>query len=599
MRKHDAREIFHVRTMPLVFTFIFIIVTMAIAACNIPANPPDNPQEFSDKNARMYHMYFDSSADPAQNQLQTRRFIGHLHLADIEDIFGDIQSLPMDDDCNYVGGPVLNEGLIWYLTVTPDLVGVNLVSVSPDGTRSSAFDLDGDRVVDILDVRLADNRRISFFTEQLGLDVFREWLRGLDPLCNTELIRQLGLPEFGCDERGDDSSGGGDGFGPGSGIVDPLDMICSEYDTGPWAGVLDRGTRSQRRDGIHRTSILDPEAYWSENPSVYKVVETFVTENLTTGEIEHIDKIITTVDVSTDTPHVVTVVTETVYPSGYGVRQYQSYNPDGTPAGPPSSENFRVHPDDVGQDNYDHETSSPAPYLPETFPPSSGGTQGNPGPEGDDTVIAEFCQRRANYQSGVEQAAHQDPSSMSVSCDDLVDAPASSNCTILEWARPQDFRDVLHPPTSNGCDTFQSPDDNRHCEPSNIQERLRGLTAQLWSLDVPEINICPSIVCDPAQAVELRTYTAGEIEFVCSVPAEVPVLEPSVGETPTLVPSVNTCPPGTYYAPGRGRCIQISQGDEDDDGGGSTGGGCGLSIAACSAQGQSFDVNKCECVDIE
>lgn len=597
MKKKQNTRPFHVRIFQPVFTFI-LIFSGVIAACNLPADQADSVEEiseetvFSDKNARMYQMYFDSSADPAQNELQKRRFIGHLHLADIEDIFGDIQSLPMDEDCNYVGGPVLYEGLIWYATISADLVGVNLISFAPDGARSSAFDLDGDRVVDILDLRLADNRRFSFFTEQLGLDVFKNWLQGLDPFCNSELIRQLGLPELGCDERGDGSSGG-DGFAPGSGIVDPFDMLCSEYDTSPGSGILNLGTRSQRSDDIRRTSILEPEAYWSANPSVYKVVETFVTENLTTGEIERIDKIITTVDASTNPPHVVTVVTETVYPSGHGVREYQSYNSDGTPSGPPSRENFNVHPDDRGQDNYDHESSSPAAYLPETFPPSStGGTQGDPGPEGDDTAVAEFCQRRANHQSGAEQAAGQDPSSMSVSCDDLVGAPSSGNCTILEWARPEDFRDVLHPPTSNGCDTFQSPDDNRHCEPSNIQERLRGLTAQLWSLDAPEISICPAIVCDPALATELRSYTAGDIDVACSVKFEV---EPAIENVPTLAPPSASCPRGSKYDPAKGRCVRISQ----DDDGGNAGGACNLSIAVCSAQGQSFNSVTCECEDIQ
>jgi hypothetical protein len=585
-RKHDVRTIFHFRTMPFVLTFIFIIVTTVIAACNIPAGPPESPQEFSDKNARMYQMYFDSSADPAQNQLQKRRFIGHLHLADIEDIFGDIQALPMDDDCKYIGGPVLHEGLVWYVTISADLVGVNLVSFSPDGTKSSAFDLDGDRVVDILDIRLPDNRRISFLTEQLGLDVFRNWLQGLNPFCNTELIRQLGLPELGCDERGGGSSGGGDGFAPGSGIVDPFDMLCSEYDTGPGSQIMTGAVRTYQR--YHGTeSIINHDG--SRRAWV-----THSHHDDETGELLYIDRVIVEYD---NEGRLVQVTIEKVGPDGKGVRTVQRFDGNGNPT-EQGSETISVAPGDEGNPNYQSFATNPPPPDPPPPPPSSGGTQGNPGPEGDNTSIAEFCQQRANYQSGVEQAARQDPSSMSVSCDDLVGAPSNSNCTLLEWARPQDFRDVLHPSSSNGCDTFQSSDDNRHCEPSNIQERLRGLTAQLWSLDVPEINICPSIVCDPAQAVELRTYTAGDIEFVCSVPAEAPVLEPSVEETPTLIPSVNTCPPGTYYAPGKDRCIQVSQGDEDD-GGGSTGGKCNLSIAACSAQGQSFNSNTCECEDIQ
>src|SRR5690349_20535664 len=132
-RKPYFRSILAILTTLPSLTFISILVIISVGACNLPfsqsPNIPENTKEFSDKNARMYQMYYDSSDDPAQNESQVRRFLGHLHLADLQDIFGDIQSLPQDEDCNYVGGPVEHEGLLWYVKDTPDLVGVNLISI--------------------------------------------------------------------------------------------------------------------------------------------------------------------------------------------------------------------------------------------------------------------------------------------------------------------------------------------------------------------------------------------------------------------------------------------------------------------------------------
>lgn len=347
--KYNIQPVSQSRTRIAVITFLLLLVTVVSSACNLPFAASEKEKGLPDPNARMYQMYFDTSADPAQNELQTRRFLGHLHLADIEAIFGDIQSLPMDENCNYVGGPVLDdEGTSWFATITPDLVGVNLVSVTPDGTKSSAFDLDGDRIVDILDMRFRDNRRISFVTELMGLEVFREWLEGVDPFCNTEVARQLGLPDLGCNERGDGSSAGGSGSFAGSGIVDIVDMICSEYDTGPMAGIMDLATRGQPGlppGGIYRTSYQEEQYNSSDGGSSYRFIQTFVTTDYHTGEIISVEKVMTDILLGVgpnEESHVIKITRETVNADGLGTRTTQRYNPDGSPAGPPEEEDFLV-----------------------------------------------------------------------------------------------------------------------------------------------------------------------------------------------------------------------------------------------------------------
>lgn len=580
-------------------TFIIIILMTSLAGCNMPSMQSASEPKFSDKNAQMYQMYSDTSADPAQNQLQVRRFIGHLHMTDLEDIFGDIQALPQDENCNYVGGPVVRDDVIWYVTVTPDLVGVNLISIAFDGTRSSAFDLDGDRVVDILDIRLNDLRRISFVTEKLGMDVFKYFVQNQNPFCDSELIRQLHLPELGCNDTGEGLSGGNSGSGvffSGTNIVDPIEMLCSAYDT---------GVRANFR------AYNPAQGYWTDHTvrqetSGHMVGTQETTDKFdATGDFLGTDRITTYIDVVDPTAAVIVIV-EHVNSDGHGTRTTTFHFGDGTSSSETSE--FVVAPEDVGEPDFDGERTQPrspvnAPLVithspdepdPDDREPNDPGdnssTQGNPGPEGDDSVIAEFCRRRANHQSGIEQALADDPTSMGVSCGDVVDAPSNPNCMFIEWATELDFMSVFDMAGDDGnCD----PNGERGCEPAGVHEqisRIRGMTAELWSLDLPSINICPAVICDPSTAVEFQTYTAGQIEFSC---AEIP-------ETPTLEPSEENCPPGTYYAPVTNRCIQIQiqQAGGSGDGGGSSG-ACNLSTSACTSQGLSFDSGSCSCVPIQ
>ena len=575
------------------FGAMTLVVIVLITACNLPTEqiveetpiPQDN---YSDPNARIYQMYFDSFSDSAENELQVRRFTGHLHLASIENIFGDPQSLELDENCNYAGGPILAGGLIWYVSLTPDLVGANLISISPDGTISSSFDLDGDRVADIVDIRLGDNRRISFLTEEFGLDVFNMWLRGQDPFCETDLARQLGLPSLGCNDTGSGSSGGGGGFG-GSGIVDPLDMLCSEHDTGTQSKIISRGPARTRT-----TSVYSDDVYGLGSSGIRRNVQTWVVYDSNTGEHLYTHKLIVDTywrdSVRTgSTPEIVQITDETVYPDESGHREtitYANGRETSREEGFQAEFNPPDNPYDEDPDDYNLRESNPPPDTPR--PPSGSGSRDS-GPEGDDTAIAEFCQRRANHQSGVEQAASTDPSSNSVSCNDLVGAPSNGDCMIIEWARPEDFKDALHPSSDDdGCDTFQQAGESQSCEPTSIKERLRGLTAEIWSLDLPDITLCPPFACDPAGAAELQTYVSGDIEAPAC---------PIITGRPTLVPSEANCPPGTYFAPATNRCIdiQVPSGGSGDN----SSGACNLSISACSAQGLSFNSNECKCEPIQ
>jgi len=558
-------------------------------------------QEFTDPNARMYQMYFDSSSDPAQNVLQVRKFSGQLHMPEIEDIFGDINSLPRDENCNISGGPVLDDGLIWYLTATPDLVGVNLVSLDPDGSMSSALDLDGDRVVDILDIGLIDNRRFTILSELNGLDVSKLWLQGQNPFCSTEMVEQLGLPNLGCNEAGEGSSGGYGGVNGGwGGIVNPMDMLCSNYESNPLAGLMGNVIKGQELyrlpragEGIHRTSIL-PEDVWY-TPTHSRHEQTYVTEHLVGGQwvLDEVTKVIIDKDYSSYPPRIDQIVQESVTPNGSGTRVIQRFNPDGTLA-EPEIEHFYVNEDDLQRDkNYEPEGTGGT----RLDPPPDGSTKTNPGPDGDDANVAAFCERRANYRSGLEQAADEDPTSMSVSCNDIVgdpDMPDDPNCTITQWARPEDFLGFLEPPSEeDGCDPFEDPD--QMCEPTTVKDRIRrfrGRTADLWSIGLPNLNLCPPFACDPANAAEQRSYTAGEVDLACEV----------VIAAPTLEPSAENCPPGTYYAPMTNRCIEIDltkRKNSEGAGDGGPGGGCNLSAGACSSQGYSFDSGSCSCVPIQ
>jgi hypothetical protein len=525
-RNHPRKQAFHARNNLAGLSFIVVLIGLFAAGCSPRSTPTATPAAFADKNARMYQMYFDSSADPAVNELQARRFMGHIRMADLEALIGENGTLVRDESCRFLGGPVLDEvGRTWYATQSPDLVGANLVSISPDGTKSSAFDLDGDRMVDILDIQLPDGRRASVIAEAVGLDPFLEWLKGNDPFCNADLMKGLDLPDLACTDTG--GSAGGSGSGAASaGFADPADSICAGYSGGPASSFLANSPTQSWSVGVGEVTT------WRSPDGALRIEESTDYFDARTGEFEGTNKYITEYNPSNDS---LVEIHESVSYRGYGTRTITVTESDGTRT--TRTETFRVARDDAGQPGYDEALASPAsPGAPteeeeaeqereenESAGTETDATQGEPGPEGDDSVIAEFCARRENYLSGVEQAVQHDPSAISISCGDLVGAP-TPNCKILEWARPEDWRTILEPPSDNSCDAFDDPE--KQCEGSGVEDRIRkflGETAELWSLDTPDITLCSPLACDPANQAALRSYTSGEANIACPAVAEAPV----------------------------------------------------------------------------
>jgi hypothetical protein len=494
---------------------VLTILVVAMTACNLPGRQPIESEELVDTDAHTYRMYADSSTDETTNDLRIRRFVGQLRLADIEDVFGEVEALPRDDNGNYVGGPILEDGLVWSLVMSPSKVGANLVTSDVDGTVSSALDLDGDRIADIVDIRLGDGRRISFVTEELGMGVFEHWLLGQNPLCNDPLTRQLGLDGFGCGDGADGSSGGGIGASAGNGIGDPWALICSEYNS---SHRLSSPTRAQW--GVRECPGCTREFTIGGNvTSSGDRVE--ITEIRRDSEGHHLGttRIIRDYDID---GNLLQEVREEVQPDGTGVRTVrQKYPEEGHPSR--YEESFETDVEDDG--NYYTELSEPPPPTPRT-PPASGssGSQPDPGPEGDDSNIAAFCARRGNTTSGVERAAATDPSAFRLGCGDLVGAPSpGDDCTIIEWAAPEDFDGAIHPPgDDDGCGEFNERGAGGDCEPSNAIEFMRGRTALLASANLQGLVICPPIVCNPPFAGQSQVLSSsGEnlLEPVTVTPA--------------------------------------------------------------------------------
>ena len=501
---------------------LFLLAVVG-TACNFPGFEERPAEESVDPDAQLYRMYFDSKFS---DELQVRKFSGQLRLADYEKIFGKVDELPKDKRGNYYGGPVLADGLIWTMVANPTLSGVSVVSVDTDSTVSSAIDLNGDGIADIVDILLGDGRRISIVTEGLGLEIFEGLLLGNNPLCDPEIVLELGLEGYGCDRDSDEESGGGSQFsGGGLGIFDPFEALCSKYDTSEFRAGVSAVNRSDgmwlfytreedRRGNVSYTST----AVHSEDDGSYLGT----------------DKLILFLD---DRGRTIRMVEESVDSEGVGERLITDFFYDGTVTH--QKEQFRARLDANGDyrpgatdppllapdidPNRDPDGEDLAEPPPE--PPPAPPEEGNPGPEGDDSNIASFCERRANFRSGVEQAAEEDPASFSVSCGDLVGAPDSEDCIIVEWAGRGDFAGAIHPSEDDGCGEFEDPDTQGNCEPTTAMERLRGLTAMFASLNLPDIVICPPVVCNPGEVVAVD----GRQEI--SITSEAP--GPLVTETPT------------------------------------------------------------------
>ena len=196
-------------------------------------------------------------------------------------------------------------------------------------------------------------------------------------------------------------------------------------------------------------------------------------------------------------------------PSTFGGKRITTtFNADGTRS--TQTSNIIVGIDQTG----DYQTNAPHPdrsnsnssgngssEKPGDEPPKSPPNKTDPGPMTEDDM-AEFCQRMADaehYESGVEQAASNDPTAFAIGCNDVVGDPGMNDdeCTIFAWAGPEDLSEVVAS-SGDGCDVFQQVGQGGDCEPTSGLVRMKGLIAMLASADLGRVQICDPIVCDPA-----------------------------------------------------------------------------------------------------
>ena len=470
MAKQEARK-----CNTIMRTKVTVYALMALFLLISCETKIDDPHGVDDPEAKLYRMYIDNG----DGGLTQRKFNGRLQLADIESRFGPLEQLPQDSLGNYIGDWKYFEDRAWWLIAGPNFVGVNVITVDKEGNLSSAVDLNGDRIAEIVDIRLADRTRFTFADELIGMGFLEHWLLNQNPFCNELDITGVGYPIMNCSESG---SNGGQ-YLPGGGIPDFFEDFCNEYLDSPQRqipNVVNHGDR------IHeRHSIRGPD-YDNGMPTSRTYTRTTLD-----GEGNHI--VTNRFHMEYDREgHVVRETVEKVVGEGRGTRTVIIYNEDGSSTS--YEETFTTdvdsYLDDIGNQNPPPATSS----TPETTDP--GPVDGPLGPEGD---LEAWCEATVPYESGVEQAATRDPSAFRLSCDDLVVSnTGGSDCTIIEWARPGDFTGVLDPPSTNsGCGPFEQPGEDGSCGPVSGVQRLLGQTAEVVSANLGEIVLCDPIVCNP------------------------------------------------------------------------------------------------------
>ncbi|MDH5506081.1 MAG: fibronectin type III domain-containing protein [Anaerolineae bacterium] len=483
-----------------------ILLLVSTAACNMPGGKEEESKPV-DPDAQLYRMYFN---DESGDGVQIRQFVGNLRLADYQSIFGPADSLPEDSQGNKVGAPVIQDGLIWRMTADPSLMGVNLITTGLDGAISSAIDLDGDNAADIVDIRLADGRRFAIVTEGLGMEIFEGIVLGDNPLCNSSLARDLGLPDFGCGGMGEGGGGGAVATAPGSSYYDPIDAMCSQVNSGPGFSTQTHGNSGEENnfvlsdseffvqsDGQGGSVTVDWQVYRDEEGNL-AFIRTELTyrdadDNLTQETIEIVDA------------------------DGHGVRVIIKHNSDGSTS--TRAEEFETEINEEGI--YDSETTSPPAQPP---PPPDTPSGSNPGPEGSDLSLEEFCEARESYRGTVEQVAETNLGAFQLGCDDIAQVrEGNGDCFIFDIASAADLAAALDPSGSDdGCGPMEQRDTNGDCEPSTVMEVLHGRTALVASANLENVDICPPIVCNPADAaLEGAQLTSGEMPT-----------EPAAADTP-------------------------------------------------------------------
>ena len=531
----------------LLFTLLLLLT---VSACNLPGSEPedDGGAEFSDPDAELYRMFFDDE----NGEVQVREFVGQLRMTDYETIFNGVNEMEEDESGNAVGGPLYKYGRIWAVKESPSKNSVNLISISPDGTTSSAMDLTGNGVADIVDMLLPDGRRFTFLTEALGMGMLEDFMLGLNPWCNDELVIDLGIEtNFGCDRESSSDGGGSSGGGPGGisggGFVDPMDIICSGFDTSPRARLFGAAPTY----GLFFT-FSDTSIFRGDEGSTRIVTAVHTTDSL---PLEHVrtTRIIYHYD---GDDQLIQRIDESVDAEGDGTRTIRNYeNGRETDVVLPAPFKAKMSESELGQYNSD-KTDPPAPsphtvdseesrdesreFFPDTDSTSpDAGTRGNPGPEGDDSSVAAFCTRRGEVRGGVEEAAATNPAAMGVSCGDLVGAPSGGDdCIIIDWAGAGDFVGATEP-SGNDCGPFEQPDEDGNCSGTSIASRLRGMTAAVASANLAGFDLCGGLVCRGPDSLAAATGARQEVSGTLEEAPEVN------GEAGTI-PAVTLC----YFGPG-------------------------------------------------
>ena len=332
--------------------------------------------------------------------------------------------------------------------------------------------------------------------------------------------------------------GGGVASGPGINYVDPFDLVCADYESDPDDPYVVTGPSRQ----TETVQTASNGSYTSMRTTGWYTAEGDFVESIRIIKYYNEEGVLTRLTV------------ETMNSDGHGTRAITDWE-----EGTSSSIEFEADLDEQGHyksnetrppaenPNSDDPApeDDPAAEEPVEVPPPPGffgpGSSGDPGPDGDDSSLEDFCERRGT-PSGVEQAAATDPTVFAVGCGDLVGAPVGGDdCTIFEWARAGDFRGATEGGGSN-CGPLEKPDEDGNCMPSVSFEDMRGRTAEIASISLLDADLCPIIVCrrDPLAGdaqQEPAVPQSGEL------PTETPAQEPSSIGT---IPDLTLC----YWGPG-------------------------------------------------
>lgn len=482
------------------FRFSFLLFLLCCITHTSAAEKKPGESGVVDLNAQAYRVYYDSHKEGAKHSfLNMKKFQGQLRLPKLDEIFGSVYKLPEDINGNRVSAWQKHEQGIWKVTLSPSMKTVLLESVLWDHTESSALDLDGDGIVDIVDIISPTESRFTFVTEVLGRDIFEQWLQGENPLCKQHTIAGISLPMFGCDQsdNGSPGSGGANGTGGNSSFYDPWEELCGNENQS-----MRPPNARHRVSHIYGRKFTETITHQDSQMVARRVVQNRVFN-------EHTGWHIATETTNTyydKEGNVIVVVQETVVtvdPStgdAIGQRTVSVPRSDGSRVVVlRKTFQAQVNPDGsytaVGGDNHPHQPDEDG-NVPGIPPSSTGGAGGHPDPTNPDAGMAEWCENNEPYRSAAEIAATMDPTAFAVDCNDLVMSNGSGDCTIMEWARPVDFTTAVEVPNHN-CGPLQEPGADGTCGTATSIQTLLGNTAWIGSVDLGTVEICDPTVCNP------------------------------------------------------------------------------------------------------